>query len=129
MDDPLSAVDVHVARHLFNQCFRHLLKNKTRLLCTHQIQYAPQADYLILMDEGRILRAGKPDEVMQSAEFLSSMANLPTQPAVLTTQRSTTDLDENVIEAEHALQSEEEERCTGNADRSIITVLINPFLV
>ena len=58
LDDPLSAVDVHVARHLFSHCIRQALKYKTRVLCTHQIQYAQQADYIILVDNGRILRAG-----------------------------------------------------------------------
>ncbi len=58
MDDPLSAVDVHVARHLFSHCIRGILKYKTRLLCTHQIQFIEQADYIILMDNGQIVRAG-----------------------------------------------------------------------
>lgn len=58
LDDPLSAVDVHVARHLFSHCISGVLKYKTRLLCTHQIQFMEQADYIILMDNGQILRAG-----------------------------------------------------------------------
>jgi ABC-type transport system involved in cytochrome bd biosynthesis fused ATPase/permease subunit len=32
LDDPLSAVDAHVARHLFDKCLLGLLKNKTRVL-------------------------------------------------------------------------------------------------
>jgi len=58
LDDPLSAVDVHVARHLFSHCMRGILKYKTRLLCTHQIQFMDQADFVILVDDGRIIRAG-----------------------------------------------------------------------
>ena len=58
MDDPLSAVDVHVARHLFTHCVRGVLKYKTRVLCTHQIQFIDQADYVLLMDTGRLVRAG-----------------------------------------------------------------------
>jgi ABC-type multidrug transport system fused ATPase/permease subunit len=54
----LSAVDVHVARHLFSHCIRGILKYKTRLVCTHQIQFIEQADYIILIDNGRIIRAG-----------------------------------------------------------------------
>ncbi|KAG5860170.1 Multidrug resistance-associated protein 4, partial [Gonioctena quinquepunctata] len=38
MDDPLSAVDTHVGRHLFDECiYKHLEKNK--ILVTHQLQY------------------------------------------------------------------------------------------
>ena len=58
LDDPLSAVDAHVALHLFSHCIRGILKYKTRLLCTHQIQFVEQADYIILLDHGRIIRAG-----------------------------------------------------------------------
>ena len=70
-------MDVHVARHLFNRCFRHLLQYKTRILCTHQIQYAKQADYVILMDDGRILRAGDlglPSELLQRMIRVSRQA-------------------------------------------------------
>ena len=39
LDDPLSAVDVHVGRHLFTNCIRGFLKNKAVILVTHQLQY------------------------------------------------------------------------------------------
>lgn len=38
LDDPLSAVDVHVGRHLFERCIWRKLAGKTRLLVTHQLQ-------------------------------------------------------------------------------------------
>jgi ABC-type nitrate/sulfonate/bicarbonate transport system ATPase subunit len=36
LDDPFSAVDANVGEHLFNQCVRGLLKDKTILLITNQ---------------------------------------------------------------------------------------------
>jgi ABC-type transport system involved in cytochrome bd biosynthesis fused ATPase/permease subunit len=38
LDDPLSAVDVHVGRHIFEACICGELAGKTRLLVTHQVQ-------------------------------------------------------------------------------------------
>lgn len=44
LDDPLSAVDVHVSKVLFEDCISDFLKGKTRVLVTHQLQYLPSAD-------------------------------------------------------------------------------------
>lgn len=38
MDDPLSAVDAHVGRALFDGCICGTLKRRTRVLVTHQLQ-------------------------------------------------------------------------------------------
>eukprot|EP00958_Prasinococcus_capsulatus_P017639 scaffold2004_cov420-Prasinococcus_capsulatus_cf.AAC.4 len=54
LDDPLSAVDAHVGRHLFDACIRGLMVAKTRLLVTHQLQYVPFADRVVLFKDGRV---------------------------------------------------------------------------
>lgn len=38
LDDPLSAVDVRVSAHIFNDCILEALKQKTVILVTHEIQ-------------------------------------------------------------------------------------------
>ena len=38
LDDPLAAVDAHVASHLFSHCIMGLLRSKTRVLCTHHLR-------------------------------------------------------------------------------------------
>ncbi|KYN32705.1 hypothetical protein ALC56_12984 [Trachymyrmex septentrionalis] len=53
-DDPLSAVDTHVGRHLFNECMNNYLRNKTRILVTHQLQYLKQCDYIVILNNGQI---------------------------------------------------------------------------
>ncbi|GAA5830633.1 hypothetical protein JCM11251_002541 [Rhodosporidiobolus azoricus] len=57
LDDPLSAVDAHVGRHLFDRVIGPdgLLKDKARLLCTNAIPYCEQADELIFLRNGVIL--------------------------------------------------------------------------
>ena len=47
LDDPLSAVDAHVGKHLFNECIKNFLKEKVVILVTHQIQYLKEADQIL----------------------------------------------------------------------------------
>ena len=52
LDDPLSAVDVRVGRHIFQNCIKGMMKDATVILVTHQKQYASQVDAIIEIDEG-----------------------------------------------------------------------------
>eukprot|EP00960_Hanusia_phi_P063575 765515-Hanusia_phi.AAC.2 len=58
LDDPLSAVDVHVSKHLFEECIKRYLRGKTIILVTHQIQYLPGADKVLYLDGSRIVAQG-----------------------------------------------------------------------
>lgn len=60
LDDPLSAVDAHVGRHIFNKVLgpNGLLKGKTRLLVTHSIHFLPQVDEIVVLEKGTILEKG-----------------------------------------------------------------------
>jgi ATP-binding cassette subfamily C (CFTR/MRP) protein 4 len=57
-DDPLSAVDSHVGKHLFNECIVNYLADKTRILVTHQLQFLRQADLIIVLSNGQIEKIG-----------------------------------------------------------------------
>lgn len=54
LDDPLSAVDAHVSKHLFQECIQRYLAGKTRILATHQLQYIKEVDAIILLEQGKI---------------------------------------------------------------------------
>ncbi|NXD12515.1 MRP7 protein, partial [Nothocercus nigrocapillus] len=68
LDDPLAAVDANVANHLMQKCVMGVLKHKTRILCTHRTEFLEQADALLLMDNGRVVRTGKPAEILPLVE-------------------------------------------------------------
>lgn len=67
LDDPLSAVDAHVGRHLFEECIGshgRLGKQKTtRILVTHQVHYLKDADYIVILRDGKIEHQGSPYEL------------------------------------------------------------------
>lgn len=54
LDDPLSSVDNHVAKHIFNKCLLGILRDKTRLLVTHRHNFLNKVDRVIEMHEGQI---------------------------------------------------------------------------
>ena len=50
LDDPLSAVDTHVAKHIFEQCINGLMRGRTRVLVTHSMAYVDEADQILLVE-------------------------------------------------------------------------------
>ncbi|XP_017000056.2 probable multidrug resistance-associated protein lethal(2)03659 [Drosophila takahashii] len=76
LDDPLSAVDSNVARHLFEHCMRGYLRNRIVILATHQLQFLQQADQIVIMDKGQISAVGTYEELLKSgADFGSFLDN------------------------------------------------------
>ncbi|XP_055685130.1 multidrug resistance-associated protein 1 isoform X4 [Lutzomyia longipalpis] len=76
LDDPLSAVDSHVGKHIFEQVVGRsgMLAKKTRLLVTHGITYLPDVDYIYVLKDGEISESGAYQELLNKkgafAEFL-----------------------------------------------------------
>lgn len=58
LDDPLSAVDAHVGKLLFENCICGIMRGRTRILVTNQLHILPQVDSIIVMDRGRIVERG-----------------------------------------------------------------------
>ncbi|XP_061394484.1 multidrug resistance-associated protein 1 isoform X7 [Musca vetustissima] len=66
LDDPLSAVDSHVGKHIFEQVIgpKGLLGKKTRVLVTHGITFLPQTDNIYVMKMGEISESGTYQELL-----------------------------------------------------------------
>ncbi|XP_049823783.1 multidrug resistance-associated protein 1 isoform X8 [Aethina tumida] len=86
LDDPLSAVDSHVGKHIFDHVIgpKGLLGKKTRVLVTHGITYLSQTDKILVMKNGEISESGTYQELLNKkgsfAEFLlQHMSEDPTE--------------------------------------------------
>jgi ABC-type sulfate/molybdate transport systems ATPase subunit len=69
LDDPLSAVDAHVGKALFDQCICGALKGKTVLLVTNALQHVHRADTVIWLVDGVIKKQGPHAVVHADPEF------------------------------------------------------------
>ncbi|CAN6557719.1 unnamed protein product [Malus baccata var. baccata] len=65
-DDPFSAVDAHTGSHLFKECLLGLLSSKTVIYVTHQVEFLPAADLILVIKDGRITQAGKFNDILNS---------------------------------------------------------------
>ncbi|KAI3703062.1 hypothetical protein L6452_28817 [Arctium lappa] len=65
-DDPFSAVDAHTGSHLFKECMLQFLVSKTVIYITHQVEFLPAADLILVLRDGRITQAGKYNDILNS---------------------------------------------------------------
>ncbi|XP_076363250.1 multidrug resistance-associated protein 1-like isoform X2 [Tachypleus tridentatus] len=76
LDDPLSAVDSHVGKHIFDNVLgpKGLLKGKTVVLVTHKISILPQVDTILVLKDGCLTESGSYSELVSRkgafADFL-----------------------------------------------------------
>ncbi|XP_052762586.1 LOW QUALITY PROTEIN: multidrug resistance-associated protein 1-like [Mya arenaria] len=93
LDDPLSAVDSHVGKHIFNEVIgsEGLLRNKTRILVTHGVHWLPKVDKIVVLVNGQISEMGSYEQLLSHdgafAKFLK---------AFVTTESSDEDSDKEV---------------------------------
>lgn len=69
LDDPLSAVDAHVGKHLFEEVIGpkgRLAQTATRILITHQVHFLQEADLIVILENGRITHQGTYAELSNS---------------------------------------------------------------
>ncbi|KNA16334.1 hypothetical protein SOVF_090020 [Spinacia oleracea] len=75
LDDPFSAVDAHTAASLFNRYVMGALTGKTVLLVTHQVDFLPTFDCVLLMAEGEIIKSGTYEQLMTSSPEFQNLVN------------------------------------------------------
>ncbi|KAH9796193.1 ABC transporter C family member 2 [Citrus sinensis] len=72
-DDPLSALDAHVGRQVFNSCIKEELRGKTRILVTNQLHFLPHVDRIILVSEGMIKEEGSFEELSKHGRLFQKL--------------------------------------------------------
>ncbi|XP_018417069.1 PREDICTED: canalicular multispecific organic anion transporter 1 isoform X2 [Nanorana parkeri] len=109
MDDPLSAVDAHVGKHIFEKLVgpNGLLKNKTRILVTHGVSFLRHTDEIVVLVNGSVTETGSYKTLLANkgafAEFLKTYAkqdhNQDVEPTVLLAEDDNDDSEDPVEEA------------------------------
>ncbi|XP_044281697.1 ATP-binding cassette sub-family C member 8 isoform X2 [Varanus komodoensis] len=72
LDDPFSALDIHLSDHLMQEGILNMLRDdkRTVVLVTHKLQYLPHADWIIAMKDGTIQREGTLKDIQKSESEL-----------------------------------------------------------
>lgn len=114
LDDPLSAVDVHVSKHIFERIIGKggLLQGKTRLWVTNNLTYLSQVDQIIVIDQGQVLEQGTYEDLMRKKKKSQHQSYLSTMIQVEeSTKSEDTDKEAVVVadESEVALEQVVEE--------------------
>ncbi|KAJ1902584.1 hypothetical protein LPJ81_003527, partial [Coemansia sp. IMI 209127] len=133
IDDCLSAVDAHTAKHILMECLlskTKLMQGRTRVLVTHHVTMClPYAQYLVMIHEGRITLMGTPDELKNKSNL--SLA-LPESQSAKDRQRKGQDDDkknthdvndrkpEDEYNSEHLRKLAEKKGIDPNSDLSML---------
>ncbi|GAA6063571.1 hypothetical protein JCM10212_003150 [Sporobolomyces blumeae] len=138
LDDPLSAVDAHVGKHLFDEAICGSLANKTRILVTHALHFLPRCDYIICLENGKISQEGTYADLVADKE--GAFASLMEEFGGGVAEKH----DEEDEKAEEAIEGgdakgkdakeakpaakalmQEEERSTGSVDGAVYRQIFN----
>nr|CAD7423725.1 unnamed protein product [Timema monikensis] len=112
LDDPLSAVDSHVGKHIFEKVIgpTGLLNNKTRVLVTHGITFLPEVDLIVVLTDGEVSEKGTYKELMQRKGAFADFLDQHLQEVVSNDATSEADLEEIKQQLESSLGPEEFQR-------------------
>lgn len=107
MDDCLSAVDSHTAQWIFSNCIRGpLMRGRTCVLVTHNVQLCvPSADYVVVLDNGRVSAQGSANKVIASGKLGTDiqMSRPPSANASRIPSRVPSDVGETEVPTTDAL--------------------------
>ena len=131
LDDPLSAVDAHVGKHLFEQCISiHGFlgrQHATIILVTHQVHFLKSANWVVMMKDGQIERQGRAEDLANAGIDLMKIAEQTEEEIIKarslsrSSSRSTTSLHsvkDDTISTESEEEEEEHEKQTNEEEIS-----------
>lgn len=75
LDDPFSAVDAHTGTELFKEYILGALATKTVVFITHQVEFLPTADLILVLRDGRITQAGRYEDLLQAGTDFNTLVS------------------------------------------------------
>ncbi|KAJ4802620.1 ABC transporter C family member 5 [Rhynchospora pubera] len=73
LDDPFSAVDAETGSELFREYITSALAEKTVIFVTHQVEFLPASDLILVFKDGRIIQEGKYEDMLEAGTDLSTL--------------------------------------------------------
>jgi ABC-type multidrug transport system fused ATPase/permease subunit len=123
MDDPLSAVDAHVGRHIFDNAILGLLKDKCRILATHQLWVLRRCDRIIWMENGNIQAIDTFERLMQeNAAFRTLMETTDSEKKDPEDEAQKQVLDAGVGDAEKDKKNKKQAALMQQEERAVSSV-------
>lgn len=116
-DDVLSAVDSRVGKHIMDECFLGLLKNRTRILATHQLSLIERASRVIVLGNDGSFDIGTVEELKQRNQTLINLLQFASQSS----KEDKLEEDEAFDESEEAFKKHERETAEWNELQKEIT--------
>ncbi|XP_054632452.1 ATP-binding cassette sub-family C member 8 isoform X4 [Dunckerocampus dactyliophorus] len=143
LDDPFSALDIHLSDHLMQDGILKLLREEKRtvVLVTHKLQYLPHADWIIAMKDGTIQTEGTLKDIQNSEpqlfeQWKTLMHRQDQEFETETVASSMTDLERKNLrramysrEAAKTEEDEEEESLESDDDDNLSQLLKHSFMV
>ncbi|XP_040463337.1 canalicular multispecific organic anion transporter 1 isoform X3 [Falco naumanni] len=123
LDDPLSAVDAHVGKYLFDHVLgpKGLLQKKTRILVTHSISFLPQVDNIVVLVEGAVSEHGSYSTLLANRGAFAQFLNLYGSQEEDASEKNTT----AVALAEDEEQGDEDvEPCVEDGPDDVVTMTL-----
>jgi ABC-type multidrug transport system ATPase subunit len=64
LDDPLSTMDGHIAKRIFNECISGYLRDKAIIMVTSQLHFLEHCNQVIVLSDGKCIEQGSYSELM-----------------------------------------------------------------
>lgn len=120
MDDPISALDSNVKKKIFDNLFLKELRNKTRILVTHAVEFLQKVDRIIIMEKGKIKYFGTYEELQHSDEIKHIIETL-SQVSVHHSSKTSEESKENPEDEEQKETEKVKKSFISNNESKIIT--------
>lgn len=127
LDDPLSALDVHVANAVFHQCVMDLASSKTRLLVLnthyHLLQYA---DQIVVLDRGSVVGSGTYEEITTRFPHLADRVG---EKVVTQSETETPTAGKEAVVAKAVERRDEDTESNNVEDKSLLKAPAKPMML
>jgi ABC-type polar amino acid transport system ATPase subunit len=80
-DEPTSALDEQLKQEVFQTLMRVDATGVTQIVVTHDVRLARGAEWVLILDHGRIIEAGEPEDVLENPSHESTRKLLASWPS------------------------------------------------